>query len=65
MTHLTPPQLLSDQGSDGFAERLYLRVNEAMQAARSQMLQARPFERTDARLGHANGRGDGREQGGR
>ena len=30
-------------------------VNEAMQAGRSHVLQARPFERTDARLGHANG----------
>ena len=62
MTHLTHPQLLqsvlqllSDQGSDGFAESLCLLVNEAMQAERSQVLQARPFERTDARLGHANG----------
>ena len=62
MTHLTHPQLLqsvlqllNDEGSDGFAEGLRLLVNEAMQAERSHVLQARPFERTESRLGHANG----------
>ena len=54
-------QLLNDEGSDGFAEGLRLLVNEAMQAERSHVLQARPFERTDARLGLANGRGGGGE----
>ena len=48
-------QLLNDEGSDGFAEGLRILVNEAMQAERSHVLQAMPFERTDARLGHANG----------
>ena len=68
MTHLNHPQLLqsvlqllNDEGSDGFAGGLRLLVNEAMQAERSHVLQARPFERTDARLGHANGRGGGGE----
>ena len=68
MTHLAHPQLLqsvlqllNDEGSDGFAEGLRLLVNEAMQAERSHVLRARPFERTDARLGHANGRGGGGE----
>ena len=62
MTHLNHPQLLksvlqllNDEGSDGFAEGLRLLVNQAMQAERSNVLQAQPFERTDARLGHANG----------
>jgi transposase-like protein len=62
MTHLHHPQLLqsvlqllTDEGSDGFAEGLRLLVNEAMQAERSHVLKAQPFERTDARLGHANG----------
>ena len=62
MTHLNHPQLLksvlqllSEEGSDGFAEGLRLLVNQAMQAERSNVLQAQPFERTDARLGHANG----------
>jgi transposase-like protein len=62
MTRLNHPQLLqsvlqllNEEGSDGFAEGLRLLVNEAMQAERSHVLQALPFERTDARLGHANG----------
>ena len=62
MTHLNHPQLLksvlqllSEEGSDGFAEGLRLLVNQAMQAERSNVLQAQPFERTDARLGHAHG----------
>jgi transposase-like protein len=62
MTHLAHPQLLqsvlqllNEEGSDGFAEGLRLLVNQAMQAERSHVLQAQPFERTEARLGHANG----------
>ena len=62
MTHLNHPQLLqsvlqllNEEGSDGFAEGLRLLVNQAMQAERSHVLHAQPFERTDARLGHANG----------
>ena len=68
MTHLNHPQLLQsvlqlliEEGSDGFAEGLRLLVNEALLAERSHVLQARPFARTDARLGHANGRGGGGE----
>jgi len=62
MTHLTEPdllntilQLLSEQGSAGFAEGLRLLVNEAMHQERSAVLHARPYERCDSRLGHANG----------
>ena len=62
MTHHNDPdllntvlQLLSDQGSAGFAEGLRLLVNEAMHQERSAVLRARPYERCDARLGHANG----------
>ena len=62
MTHLSHPellntvlQLLNDEGSGGFAEGIRLLVNEAMCQERSQALQAQPDERTDARLGHANG----------
>ena len=58
MTRLNHPQLLqsvlqllNDEGSDGFAEGLRLLVNEAMQAERSHVLKAQPFERTDARRG--------------
>jgi transposase-like protein len=62
MTHHTDPellnnvlQLLTEQGHDGFAEGLRLLVNEAMRVERHQVLQAQPYERTDARLGYANG----------
>lgn len=62
MTHPTQPdllhtvlQLLTDQGSCGFAEGIRLLVNEAMEQERGAALQARPYERTQARLGHANG----------
>ena len=62
MTHRTDPellnnvlQLLTDQGHDGFAEGLRLLVNEAMRVERHHVLQAQPYERTDARKGYANG----------
>src|SRR5687767_8414027 len=62
MTHQTDPhllntvlQLLTDQGSSGFAEGIRLLVNEAMEHERGAALQALPYERCDARLGHANG----------
>lgn len=48
-------QLLTDQGSQGFAEGLRLLVNEAMLRERSHALQAQPYERSDTRQGHANG----------
>ena len=48
-------QLLTDDGSDAFAESLRILVNEAMHAERSLALNARPFERTEARKGYANG----------
>ena len=62
MTHQSNPellnpvlQLLNEEGSGGFAEGIRLLVNEAMCQERSQALHAQPYERTDARLGHANG----------
>jgi transposase-like protein len=62
MTHRTDPellnnvlQLLTEQGHDGFAEGLRLLVNEAMRVERHEVLQAQPYERTDARKGYANG----------
>ena len=62
-THRTDPellntvvQLLTEQGaSNGLAEGIRLLVNEAMRQERSQALQARPYERTQTRQGHANG----------
>jgi transposase-like protein len=62
MAHHTDPellnnvlQLLTDQDHTGFAEGLRILVNEAMRVERHQVLQAQPYERTDARLGYANG----------
>jgi transposase-like protein len=48
-------QLLTEQGHSGFAEGIRLLVNEAMRQERASALQAQPYERTEARLGHANG----------
>jgi len=48
-------QLLTDEGSEAFAASLGILVNEAMRAERSAVLQAQPFERTEARTGYANG----------
>ena len=62
MAHHTDPdllnnvlQLLTDQDNTGFAEGLRILVNEAMRVERHQVLQAQPYERTDSRLGYANG----------
>ena len=62
MTHQTNPELLNtvlqlfnDEGSAAFTEGIRLLVNAAMCQERSQVLKAQPYERTDARLGHANG----------
>jgi transposase-like protein len=48
-------QLLTEQGTAGFAEGIRLLVDEAMRVERSHALQAQPYERTDTRQGHANG----------
>ena len=48
-------QLITEQGTGGLAEGIRLLVNEAMVQERAQALQAQPYERTDARTGHANG----------
>jgi len=48
-------QLLVDNGLDGLPEALRILINEAMAIERSHALQAQPYERTEQRLGHANG----------
>lgn len=48
-------QLITEEGTDGLAEGIRLLVNEAMLRERSQALNAQPYQRTDARTGHANG----------
>ena len=51
----TVVQLLTEQGSYGFAEGIRLLVNEAMVRERSAALRAEPYQRSESRLGHANG----------
>ena len=48
-------QLFIREGLEGFAEGIRLLVNEAMRLERAAILQAAPYERPEARLGHANG----------
>jgi transposase-like protein len=48
-------ELLAEQGFDGLAEALMILLNEAMKIERTQALAARPYERTPARRGQANG----------
>lgn len=62
MTHPNNPdllntvlQLLTTQGTSSLAEGLRLLLNEAMRQERSAVLQAQPYERSNERLGHANG----------
>ena len=47
--------LLDGSAQGGLADLMRLLLNEAMKIERSNALGARPYERTDARLGHANG----------
>jgi transposase-like protein len=48
-------QLLLDHQQDALAEGFRLLVNEAMKAERNYALNAAPYERTEERLGYANG----------
>ena len=46
---------LTEQGLEGLPDLVRTLVNEAMQIERENYLGAKPFERSDARNGHANG----------
>jgi transposase-like protein len=48
-------ELLADHGFEGMARAMQLLLNEAMRLERSQVLRARPYERTPQRRGYANG----------
>lgn len=48
-------ELLIEQGFEGLARALEALLNEAMKIERTQTLQARPYQRTPARRGQANG----------
>lgn len=67
-THMTHPEslhqtnaaetileLLKSQGFDGFADALSILLNETMKIERAEFLQASPFERSEGRVGYANG----------
>ena len=46
---------LTEQGLEGLPDMIRLLVNEAMQIERENFLQAKPYERSQDRQGHANG----------
>jgi putative transposase len=48
-------ELVSQEGLAGMPKAIAILLNEAMKIERSQTLNAAPYQRTDARLGHANG----------
>jgi len=48
-------QLLTTQGSSSIVEGFRILLNEAMRLERAAVLQAEPYERSEGRLGHANG----------
>ncbi|MCD6233611.1 MAG: transposase [Candidatus Marinimicrobia bacterium] len=48
-------KLLIEYGPEKFRESLEMLYNQAMLLERSEVLRAHPYERTEARRGHANG----------
>jgi transposase-like protein len=48
-------ELLIEHGFEGMAQAMQTLLNEAMKLERSQVLEARPYERTPERRGYANG----------
>lgn len=48
-------QLIIDDRESGMKEVMQVLLNEAMKLERSQVLNAKPYERSDSRLGYANG----------
>jgi len=48
-------ELLVEHGFEGMAQAMQTLFNEAMKLERSQVLEARPYERTPQRRGYANG----------
>jgi putative transposase len=49
------PELIARQGLAGMADAMKILLDEAMKLERAQVLGAEPYQRTDARRGHANG----------
>ena len=58
MTHQTDytfSKEVMEHGLDAIPEMMRIMINKAMQEERSQYLQAQEYERTEERIGHANG----------
>lgn len=48
-------EIINEYGMDGLKEAVAILINEAMKAERTQVLNALPWERSESRLGYANG----------
>lgn len=48
-------EIINEYGMDGLKEAVAILINEAMKAERTQVLNALPWERSENRLGYANG----------
>jgi putative transposase len=48
-------EIINENGLEGIGEAVSILINEAMKVERSSALNARPWERTEARAGYANG----------
>lgn len=51
----TALELLTNHGFEGLPEAVQILLNQAMLIERSNYLGAGPYERSDSRIGHANG----------
>lgn len=48
-------QMLAQHGFEGMAQAIEILMNEAMKLERSEVMRAAPYQRTEERLGYANG----------
>lgn len=48
-------EIINEFGMDGLEDAISILINEAMKLERSNVLKARPWERTESRAGYANG----------
>ena len=48
-------EIINSEGLDGLSQAVEIILNEAMKVERSQHLKAVPYERTEDRVGYANG----------
>jgi transposase-like protein len=48
-------QMLAEYGFDGMAQAIEILMNEAMKLERSEVMRAAPYQRTEERVGYANG----------